>query len=94
MLGYDGYIMLVYATELTTTHHRYRQTSNIKRTKFQNLHYFPTRVAVVFDQSIEGRCWVEYEDVIWAAQIYKSGIYNLYSYKRAVMSFVFETKAR
>ena len=45
----------------------YHKISNIRRTKYQKLKWFPSHVAVAFDQSIEARCWVENEDVVGAA---------------------------
>ena len=46
---------------------RYRQVSNISRTKSQNLKCFSPRLAVVFAQFIEAIYQVENEDVVGAA---------------------------
>ena len=43
----------------------YRQTSNIRRVKSQNLNM--SRLAVAFAQPIEARCHVENEDMVGAA---------------------------
>ena len=45
----------------------YRKTSNLSRTQSQKLKCFSSRLAVVFAQSIEAKCWVENEDVVGAA---------------------------
>ena len=45
----------------------YRQISNIRPTKYQNLNCFSARRAVVFVQYIEARFLVENEDVVGAA---------------------------
>ena len=45
----------------------YGKSSNISCTKAQDHNCFWFRLAVVFAQSIEAKCWVENEDVIGAA---------------------------
>ena len=42
----------------------YRRISNIMRAKSHKLHYFLSRPAVAFAQSIEARCLVESKDVV------------------------------
>ena len=61
--------LLCFQWELYEKYDIYRYISNIRRTKIPQLKRFTSRVAVVFVQSIEGRCYMENEikDVIGAA---------------------------
>ena len=45
----------------------YRQVSNIRRTKSQHLKKLSCCLAAFFAKSLEARCQVENEDVVWAA---------------------------
>ena len=45
----------------------YRKISNISRTNSQKLKRFSPRLAAVFAQSIEVRCYIENKDVVVAA---------------------------
>ena len=47
----------------------YRQTSDIRCTKCQNLNVSLSRLAVVFAQSIEVRCYVKNEYVVGATPV-------------------------
>ena len=47
---------LEYPYKLVSLYHSYRQTSNIRHTKSQNLKHYSFRLAVQFAQSIDARC--------------------------------------
>ena len=52
----------------------YRQLSNISRTKSRKRKCFPSRLAIVFVQSVEAMYQVENEDVVAYGMAYNSGL--------------------
>ena len=63
-----SYIIRMAECEINITAlHMYHQISNITHTKSNNFKCFPSRLLVVFAESIETRCKVENEYVVGAA---------------------------
>ena len=87
------YIVQGLKWDICPSSHMYRKISNIRLHQIPKLKCFLSQLAVVFIQYIEAKCYVENEDVVWAAPIspirlYRSEFPKMVLYKIRVICYM------